>query len=56
MVSHASLFSQLIALFDRGIFHNLVYQHKANSFLKDLTAGIIRCHVILPISPSQKPS
>ena len=34
MVSHASLFSQLIALFDRGIFHNLVYQHKAEQFSK----------------------
>ena len=34
MVSHASLFSQLIALFDRGVFHNLVYQHKAKQFSK----------------------
>ena len=38
MVSHASLFSQLVALFDRGIFHNLVYKHKAELFSKGFTS------------------
>ena len=38
MVSHASLFSQLVALFDRGNFHNLVYKHKAERFSKGFTS------------------
>lgn len=34
MVRHASLFSQLIALFKKGEFHRLVIQHKAESYAK----------------------
>ncbi len=34
MVRHASLFSQLVALFNRGQFHNLVFRHKAERFAK----------------------
>lgn len=34
MVRHASLFSQLIALFDRKKFHELVYRHNAERFAK----------------------
>ena len=34
MVRHASLFSQLVALFDRGQFHGLVFRHKAERYAK----------------------
>ena len=34
MVRHASLFSQLVALFNRGQFHGLVFRHKAERFAK----------------------
>jgi len=34
MVRHASLFSQLIALFHRGQFFNLVYRHQAERYAK----------------------
>jgi hypothetical protein len=34
MVRHASLFSQLVALFNRGQFHNLVFRHKAERSAK----------------------
>lgn len=34
MVRHASLFSQLIALFDRKRFYELVYRHKSERFAK----------------------
>jgi hypothetical protein len=38
MVRHASLFSQLVALFDRGTFHNLVHKHKTERFSKGFTS------------------
>lgn len=34
MVRHASLFSQLVALFNRGQFHSLVFRHKAERYCK----------------------
>jgi len=34
MIPHASLFSQLIALLNRGQFHNLVFKHKADHYTK----------------------
>jgi hypothetical protein len=34
MVRHASLFSQMVALFNRGKFHGLVFRHKAESYSK----------------------
>ena len=34
MVRHASLFSQLIALFSRVEFHRIVVKHKAERFSK----------------------
>jgi len=34
MVRHASLFSQLIAMFDRKIFYELVYRHQSERFAK----------------------
>jgi hypothetical protein len=34
MVRHASLFSQLVALFNRGQFHSLVFRHKAERYAK----------------------
>ncbi|MDX9787892.1 MAG: IS4 family transposase [Desulfobacterales bacterium] len=34
MVRHASLFSQLVALFNRGQFHSLVFHHKAEWYCK----------------------
>jgi hypothetical protein len=37
MVRHASLFSQLVALFDRKKFHELVYQHQSERFAKKFT-------------------
>jgi len=34
MVRHASLFSQLVAIFNRAQFHNLIFKHKAEKFSK----------------------
>ena len=34
MLRHASLFSQLVAIFNRGQFHSLVLRHKAERFSK----------------------
>jgi len=34
MVRHASLFSQLVAIFNRGRFHSLVFHHKAERYSK----------------------
>jgi len=34
MVRHASLFSQLVAIFNRVHFHNLVFKHKAEQYSK----------------------
>ena len=34
MVRHASLFSQLIAMFDRQIFYELVYRHRSERYAK----------------------
>ena len=34
MVRHASLFSQLVALFNRGQFLSLVFRHKAERYCK----------------------
>jgi len=34
MIRHASLFSQLIALFNRHQFYSLVVQHKAERYAK----------------------
>jgi hypothetical protein len=34
MIRHASLFSQLVALFNRGQFSRLVFKHKAEQFAK----------------------
>jgi hypothetical protein len=34
MVRHASLFSQLVALFNRGQFHSLVFRHRAERYAK----------------------
>jgi Domain of unknown function (DUF4372) len=38
MVRHASLFSQLIVLFDRKRFYELVYRHKSDHFAKKFTS------------------
>ena len=38
MVKHASLFSQLIALFNRYQFHSLVVQHKAERYSKGFSS------------------
>jgi len=34
MVRHENLFSQLIALFDRKIFYELVYRHQSERYAK----------------------
>jgi hypothetical protein len=34
MIRHTSLFSQLVALFNRGQFHKLVFHHKAEQYAK----------------------
>jgi len=34
MVRHASLFSQLIALFDRQKFYGLIFKHNAERYSK----------------------
>lgn len=38
MVRHASLFSQLIGVFHRGSFHNLVYSHQAERYAKGFSS------------------
>jgi len=38
MVRHASLFSQLVGLFNRGHFHNLVFRHQAERYAKGFTS------------------
>jgi hypothetical protein len=38
MIKHASLFSQLIALFDRQQFHRLVFRHSAERGAKGLSS------------------
>jgi hypothetical protein len=38
MVRHASLFSQLVALFNRSKFHGLVYRHKAERYSKGFSS------------------
>jgi hypothetical protein len=39
MVRHASLFSQLVALYNRNQFSHLVYKHKAERFSVGLKGG-----------------
>lgn len=39
MIRHASLFSQLFALFNRNQFSHLVYKHKAERFFVGLKDG-----------------
>jgi len=38
MVRHASLFSQLVALFHRSTFHNLVFRHQAERYAKGFSS------------------
>jgi len=38
MVRHASLFSQLVGLFHRGHFHNLVFRHQAERYAKGFSS------------------
>jgi len=38
MVRHASLFSQLVALFHRGQFHGVVFRHKAERYAKSFNS------------------
>jgi hypothetical protein len=38
VVRHASLFSQLVALFNRSKFHSLVYHHKAERYSKGFSS------------------
>jgi len=38
MVRHASLFSQLVALFNRGQFHGLVFRHQAERYAKSFNS------------------
>lgn len=38
MVRHASLFSQLVAMFHRGAFNNLVYRHQAERYAKGFSS------------------
>ena len=38
MIRHASLFSQLLALFDRITFHKLVIEHKAQKYAKGFSS------------------
>ena len=40
MVRHASLFSQLVALFNRQRFYELVYRHSSERYAKDSVPGI----------------
>jgi len=50
MVRHASLFSQLIALFNRSRFYELVYRHQAERYAKgfscwDQFVAMLFCHI-----------
>lgn len=50
MVRHASLFSQLIALFNRSRFYELVYRHQAERYTKgfscwDQLVSMLFCHI-----------
>jgi hypothetical protein len=50
MVRHASLFSQLIALFNRSRFYELVYRHQAERYTKgfscwDQFVAMLFCHI-----------
>ena len=38
MIKHASLFSQLIAVFNRNQFFNLVYQHQSERYTKGFSS------------------
>ena len=38
MIRHASLFSQLVALFNRTKFHNLVFRHRAERYAKGFSS------------------
>ena len=38
MVRHASLFSQLVALFDRKRFYQLVYRHSSERYAKKFSS------------------
>ena len=38
MVRHASLFSQLVALFDRQRFHALVFRHGSERYAKGFSS------------------
>ena len=38
MIKHASLFSQLIALFDRQHFHRVVWRHRAERGAKGFSS------------------
>jgi hypothetical protein len=50
MVRHASLFSQLVGLFNRARFYELVYRHQAERFAKgfscwDQLVAMLFCHI-----------
>ena len=51
MVRHASLFSQLVAIFNRSHFHSLVFRHKAERYSKgynsaaDWPAAWVNCAI-----------
>ena len=50
MIKHASLFSQLIAVFNRNQFFHLVYQHQAERYTKGFSSwdhfvAMIFCHL-----------
>jgi len=51
MVRHASLFSQLVALFHRGQFHGLVFRHKAERYAKSFNSWD---HFVVMLFPSQE--
>jgi len=57
MVRHASLFSQLVSLFNRQRFYELVYRHRSERYAKRVQfLGSICGHAVLPISPSKSVS
>ena len=55
MVRHASLFSQLVALFNRGQFLDLVFRHKAECYCKvkgtDIFYSFLVINKSVPIFP-----
>ena len=53
MVRHASLFSQLIALFNRQRFYELVYRHQSERYAKGFSLGSICGKLFMGISPRQ---